>query len=458
MRIIVARCLILAAEISLASAIFAHAATPWDLKILSHRPKAYEAQTREPGVRALYFDSVPYKGKTTRVFAYYGAPAGDKLPAMVLVHGGNGTAFAEWIRIWNHRGYAAIAMDTCGYEPDRAPQDNLWDPPKKRQGFGGPECWDASFDTTGDPIADQWPYQAVAAVVLANSLIRSFPEVDPKRIGITGISWGGYLTDIVSGVDPRFRFAVPVYGCGFLGEDSHWVKDFNRIGPKKAKEWLSLWDPSLYLPNSNMPMLWVSGTNDPFYPLSSLRKSYHLPKGPRTLVIRVRMPHSHPDGALPKEIAAFADAILKRGEPLPRVLAASGEMVKFKSVRPITKAELNFTKDGGPWPQRKWDTVPAQLLQKTHRAQGSVPPDATAWYFNLFDSQGLMVSSDFMPGIRGARSPEGSCRASAREVRLQRAASVPGDEDGSDDVSLSQGYLTIPEARMASNGEFPQCK
>jgi hypothetical protein len=169
----------------------------------------------------------------------------------------------------------------------------------------------------------------VAAAILAQSLIRSFLEVDPKRIGVTGISWGGYLTNIVAGVDPRFRFAAPVYGCGFLGEDSNWIKDFNRIGPEKAKKWLSLWDPSVYLPHARMPMLWVSGTNDFAYPFPSLRKSYQLPKGPRTLAIRVRMPHSHPDGALPEEIAAFAGAILNGRKPLPRVVRTSQGMVEF---------------------------------------------------------------------------------------------------------------------------------
>ena len=40
---------------------------------------------------------------------------------MVLVHGGGGTAEAEWVRIWNARGYAAISMDTCGCVPGGEP-------------------------------------------------------------------------------------------------------------------------------------------------------------------------------------------------------------------------------------------------------------------------------------------------------------------------------------------------
>ena len=75
--------------------LLAGAATPWDIAALSQTPKVYESTTQEPGVRALYIQSVPWKGKPTRVFAYYGAPAGKKLPAMVLIHGGGGTAFGN---------------------------------------------------------------------------------------------------------------------------------------------------------------------------------------------------------------------------------------------------------------------------------------------------------------------------------------------------------------------------
>lgn len=368
-------------------------AMPWDIKQLSKPPKIYEVASQEPGVRALYFESVPWKGKPTRVFAYYGAPAGNKLPAMVLIHGGGGTAFAEWVRIWNKRGYAAIAMDTCGNVPDTTEAGKKWAPAKKHHEFGGPEGW-GGFAQIDDPVTDQWSYHAVAAAVLAHSFIRSFPEVDPKRIGVTGISWGGYLTDIVSGVDPRFRFAAPVYGCGFLGEDSAWLKNFATMGSERAAKWLSLWDPSVYLPNSKMPMLWVTGTNDFAYPFPSLQKSYRLPRGPRTLAIRVRMKHSHPDGATPEEIAVFADSILKNAAPLTRITKTSATTVSFKSRRAVVKAELNYTKDAGRWPDRKWESAPAQLDAKAHKVSAQVPLGVKAWYINLFDEKGLVVSSE----------------------------------------------------------------
>jgi len=57
-----------------------------------------------PDVRALFFESVPCHGRPTRVFAWMGVPRpqpGATCPGIVLLHGGGGTAFDEWARLWN---------------------------------------------------------------------------------------------------------------------------------------------------------------------------------------------------------------------------------------------------------------------------------------------------------------------------------------------------------------------
>ena len=372
------------------------APTPWNLTALSPPPHTYPAESfKQDGVRALFYDGLPWRGKPTRVFAWYGVPehkAGEKVPAMVLVHGGGGTAFAAWVRLWTSRGYAAIAMDNCGCVPDGTYAH--W----KRGEQGGPPGW-GGFDQIDEPTPDQWTYHAVADVILANSLLRSLPEVDPQRIGITGISWGGYLTCIAAGVDNRFRFAVPVYGCGFLGDDSTWVPTLHDMGEVKAKKWLDLWDPSRYLPRATMPFLWVDGTNDFAYPLDSLQKSYRLPPGPRMLATRVRMPHGHGGpGENPEEIHAFADSILKAGVPLAQITAqghdAREAWVACKPTSPIVKAELNYTTNTGPWMQREWKTLPVQFDGAQNKATATLPDKVTVFYFNLIDQRGLIVSSE----------------------------------------------------------------
>jgi cephalosporin-C deacetylase-like acetyl esterase len=378
------------------SALAAAGEIPWNLKALRQTPRVYEAPHQdEPGVKSIWFEGPPYQGKPTRVFAYYAAPAGRKSPAMVLIHGGGGTAFAEWVRMWNRRGYAAIAMDTCGAVPLKATPGKEWNPDRARHEHSGPPGW-GGFDKTSDPPREQWSYHAVAAAILAHSLLRSFPEVDAGRTGVTGISWGGYLTSIVSSLDNRFKFAAPVYGCGFLGEDSAWIPQFEKLGPQRAARWLRLWDPSQYLARSKIPTLWVNGTNDFAYPLPSWQKSYRRTRGKRTLAVRVRMKHNHPDGASPEEIHRFANAVLRKESPLARI-TGQGERdgaawVRFHISRPVKKAELNYTRDTGPWKDRKWEIVPARL--ESASASAPIPAGTRAYYLNLFDDRDLAVSSE----------------------------------------------------------------
>jgi dienelactone hydrolase len=369
----------------------------WDMNVLSATPKVHPADAPlAKDVTSVFYDGLPWHGKATRAFAYYGLPkgaaSGAKVPGMVLVHGGGGTAFDSWVRLWNSRGYAAIAMDTCGCVP--VGSYGHW----HRHAAGGPPGW-GGFDQIEEPAEDQWTYHAIADVVLAHSLLRSLPGVDPERIGVTGISWGGYLTCIVSGVDARFRFAVPVYGCGFLGDNSTWLPEFQKMGPEKSARWLGWWDPSVWLRQGKMPTLWVTGTNDFAYPMDSLQKSYRVAQGPHTLCIRLRMPHGHGGaGENPAEILAFAENQLRGGPPLPKITAQGrdGEQawITFDSASPIQRAELNYTCQTGRWQDRKWETAAAEINPAAHKAIAHLPPGVKLFYFNLIDRENLAVSGE----------------------------------------------------------------
>ncbi len=371
---------------------------PWDLKTLFTTPQTHAAPFQSAGVRALFFDALPWQNKPTRTFAWVGIPdvkRGEKVPGIVLVHGGGATAYANWVRLWNSRGYAAIAMDTCGSVPGETSGLDMQLP---RHEMGGPPGW-GGFTEINEPVQDQWSYHAVADVLLAHSLLRSLPEVDNERIGITGVSWGGYLTCIAAGIDPRFKFAAPVYGCGFLGEDSIWLPQFRRMGDD-AKRWLELWDPSQYIGRAQIPLLWVTGTNDFAYPLSSLQKTYRLlPERQRTLSVQVRMAHGHGGpGEKPEEIHAFANSTVCGDKPLARVLESRRDGTKvfcrYQSSRKIVKAELNTTRDTGRWEKRVWETVPAQLDDAQNLVTANLPADVRVYYLNLVDEQGHVVSSE----------------------------------------------------------------
>ena len=374
------------------------AASPWDLAALSKPPK-YEWSDRAGPVWSLYYEGQRYKEKPTRVYAFYASPATldaagakDKIfPAVVLVHGGGGTAFKEWAELWARRGYAAIAMDLAGCGPER-----------NRLADGGPgQSDEEKFGSIDQPPGDQWTYHAVANVILAHSLLRSFPEVDSDRTAVTGISWGGYLTCIVAGLDNRFKAAVPVYGCGFLHENSIWLGQFDKMTPPQRKKWIDLWDPSGYVGSAVMPVFFINGTNDFAYPLDSYAKTYRLVKGERNLRITVNMPHGHKEGWEPIEIGLFIDEHLRAGSPLPTVLCpelADGQVrakVQAKT-RPVSAA-LHYTAETGPINKRQWQTVsgrfegPCVVTEKP-------PQEATVWFLTVTDERGAVVSSELVFG------------------------------------------------------------
>jgi len=368
--------------------------TPWDLSDLS-RPPHFEWLDREGHVRSLHYQGRAYKGKPTSVFAYYATPAtltgesvqDHSLPAVVLVHGGGGAAFAEWVEIWAKRGYAAIAMDLAGCGPNR-----------KRLADGGPGQSDQEkFGDIDQPSEDQWTYHAVANVILAHSLMRSFREVDANRTALTGISWGGYLTCIVAGLDNRFKAAVPVYGCGFLHENSVWLNQFEKMTPQQKEKWVRLWDPSKYVGSATMPVFFINGTNDFAYPLDSYSKTYGLAKSKRNLRITVNMPHGHEQGWAPKEIGLFVDQNVKSGIPLPVVmrpqLTDGAVHATVKSKTALTSANLYYTTGTAPINKLDWESVPARVEGK--RVISPAPPDeATIWFLTVSDSRAAVVSSE----------------------------------------------------------------
>ena len=338
---------------------------PWPIAELQ-QPPTFTWGERQGAVREVYYAGEEFRGKPTRVFAYYARPRqGDgPFPAMVLVHGGGGKAFAEWAERWAERGYAALAMDLAGCGPDgtRLPDGG----PDQRHEDKFPDFDQASR-------RDVWTYQAVAAVIRGHSLLASLPEVDANRVGITGISWGGYLTCIVAGVDDRLKVAVPVYGCGFLHENSCWLSIFEQMSPAQRKRWVQAFDPSRYLPGVTCPILFVNGTNDFAYPLDSYQASYRAVSAPRTLCITVRMPHSHKAGWQPIEIGLFVDSVLRQGSPLATLSAATVRGTRLcatvTSEVPLQHAELHFATAEGPWKERVWQTTAAMLADGTLQAE-----------------------------------------------------------------------------------------
>jgi dienelactone hydrolase len=361
---------------------------PWNMAALKQAPAA-EWGGRTGLVQEVYYQAEPYRGKPTRVFAYLGRPASGKgpFPAMVLVHGGGGKAFREWAELWARRGYVALAMDTSGCGPNGPLPD------------GGPDQSDTTKfrDFTDDEATDMWTYHAVNAVIRGASLLTALPEVDHNRVGITGISWGGYLTCIVAGLDDRLKVAVPVYGCGFLGENSCWkATSLAKMRPEARDRWLRDFDPSQYLGGVNCPILFLNSATDFAYPLDSYRACYRLvPPKFRHVCVVLNLPHGHIWTF--NEVDVFVDSVLRGGPPLPRLEQPKidGDRVSVKVISPVPvkEAALHYTTDSGEWQKRHWQTLPAELKDNTiiARLPGQRP---LVWYLAVTDERGLRISTE----------------------------------------------------------------
>lgn len=393
-----------------------HAETvgPWDLDQLFEAP-AMRWEDRSQPIHSLIYAGEPVQGRDTEVFAFYASPstlgksAEGPFPGVVLIHGGGGTAFAEWVWLWAKRGYAAIAMDLSGRRPP-APTFDADGTPVRNQAAakdsrarlkkGGLEHTHVEkFDCIlTEDTSDDWPFHAAASVIRAHSLLRSLEEVDADRTAVTGISWGGYTTCLAASLDHRFKAAVPVYGCGFLHEGESVQKpSIDKLGDHRDK-WVREYDPASLLKHCRVPILFVNGTNDKHYVLDSYQKSFDVLPGSteKHLRIEVGMRHGHQPGWAPEEIGLFIDSKCREGKPLPVLAEPSvrdGRVtVRVEGQPRVESAQLRFTTDDGPRVDRQWQTVDASI-RDGNIAAPAPPNNANTWFLTATDERGAMVST-----------------------------------------------------------------
>ena len=190
------------------------------------------------------------------------------------MHGGGGTAFKNWVTEWNNRGFAAISIAVEGQIDKKVKNEESKKMVWEKHQWAGPHRT-GIFADTHKPLQDQWMYHAVSQTILANSLLRSLPQVDKSKVGLMGTSWGGIISSIVMGIDQRFAFVIPVYGCGFLNEAG------NHYTPALANNsgYLNAWEAGHRFNRARMPVLWFSWPGDKHFPMEILRKSYQATAG-----------------------------------------------------------------------------------------------------------------------------------------------------------------------------------
>lgn len=354
----------------------------WDVPAAERVP---EYDRTDCGAEAYFLDSVTYQGQTTKVFALVGIPgeasAENPVPGAVLVHGGGGTAFADWVKYWTDRGYAAISIDTEGHIPTADAsvyQANVTQPSPRHHGPANLQFSDSQL-----PIEEQWPFHAVAATIVANSFLRSFPSVQASKIGLTGISWGSVIAANAACYDDRFAFCVPVYGGLGLEGTTGICGDIYRNYPRGAE----LWDGLDKLEACRTPFLFLNGNADPYFTLDATSRCLKAAPNGEMLIID-KMIHGHLQGFDVPDIYAFADNICFGTEyALPQIIrqpSFESQSVAFDLSRSNSVVGMvYYTLDSEITPETLW--LSQMVRAKDGEVVFEIHESTTAFYVTLTD-------------------------------------------------------------------------
>jgi hypothetical protein len=403
----------------------------WDLELLVHAPAAVEAEEgKVPGLESYYLEGLPYRGRPTRFYAYFGLPKelNVKVPAVVLVHGGGGTAFADWVEYWTAKGYAALALDTEGHVPVKVrpsqPGDSGWQTiDSLNLGWSGApgRAWDqktaAGYADGQLPPDEQWLYHAVADSILAVSWLAAHPKVDANRIGIVGISMGSIVCSTVGGIDHRLAFVVPQYIGGNNDLGNVWYAGI------QANPAVRAWDPANFYrqPSGRAHWLWINGINDK-YGLPPMTSLSYRETGPNSwMCLLPTQGHGHvwieKGKNAVREIYAFADSVTQGTPPLTKVLGTAlrdrSVTVTWEAQVPVTRAQLCYTREVVPTIEiagvlrKDWENVRYEVEEMAlpvvidlpgggKQAVFSLPAGTKAGCVQLIDERNLSVSSEFL--------------------------------------------------------------
>ncbi len=210
---------------------------------------------------------------------------GARLPMILAMHGGPhgayGNSFAFQFQLWAANGYAVLYAN-----------------PRGSTGYGEKFLW-GTWGGWGNR-----DFEDVMAVV--DEAIRRHP-IDERRLGATGYSYGGFLTNWVITQTPRF--AAAVVGAGI----SNWISDYGTADIPRTKEsefngtpWepaslelLLKQSPVIHAGNVKTPTLFIHGEADLRVPIEQAEQMYVALKKRRVPAQFIRYPDMYHGGWTP---------------------------------------------------------------------------------------------------------------------------------------------------------------
>ncbi len=360
-------------------------------------------------IRKLIFHSYDYKSESgleqAQIFAAVVRPKQPgNYPGLLVLHGGGGNAEIDKAKKWAAQGYVVVVLDEPGVaSPEKIPFSQG---PWVKYKYG-----ENRFVTQPD-ITSSTIFSAVLASVQGLYLLHAQPDVIKDKIGIVGISWGGYLTTIVSGLaNPMIKASFSVFGCGFFDDGSVFLKNLETMKTAERALWLKYLDAGRRAAEIKTPFFIAAAANDNWFYPPAVTNTLKNIKGQVNHLFSPNNSHkidlpggtvdekSEQPGWLSMEKVYFDYYLKGIGQPLPKIQKIKTEkqtsgdwLVRFRvaSATPLTSGQVSYSQTEGDWPKRKWKTI-----QATDSGNG--------WYEARIPSPGLSQSFECFATISDTR-------------------------------------------------------
>jgi dipeptidyl aminopeptidase/acylaminoacyl peptidase len=215
----------------------------------------------------------------TRIQGWVMKPAGwradRKYPMILSIHGGphgmSGSAFNPTFQVYAARGYAVLYVN-----------------PRGSSGYG---------QKFSDGTLNEWGGGDYKDLMMGvDEALRKYPWIDQNRLGVTGGSYGGFMTNWIITQTPRFKAAVSAasvsnlisfYSTSLYQDLVH--AEFGGF-PWDNYDLLWQWSPLRYVKQAQTPTLFIHGEQDNDVHITQAEEMYTALKRRGVESVLVRYP------------------------------------------------------------------------------------------------------------------------------------------------------------------------